>query len=63
MLPAHLAAVVARCLDRAPGRRPTAYEVLRRLSGDRTGNDDWLPPPVRTMVEQHHRPGSPWETA
>ncbi|MCX4752555.1 serine/threonine-protein kinase [Kitasatospora purpeofusca] len=59
LLPAHLASVVARCLDADPGRRPTAHDVLRQLSGDRIGNDDWLPPPVRTMVEQHHRPGGP----
>ncbi|MFB7383223.1 serine/threonine-protein kinase [Kitasatospora purpeofusca] len=63
LLPAHLTAVVAHCLDPDPRRRPTADDVLRQLSGDRGRADDWLPPPVRTMVEQHHRPGGPWETA
>ncbi|MFJ8430258.1 serine/threonine-protein kinase [Kitasatospora sp. NPDC094019] len=56
LLPAHLAAVVVRCLDHDPGRRPTANDVLRQLSGHRIENDDWLPPPVRTMVEQYRWP-------
>ncbi|WP_149030436.1 serine/threonine-protein kinase [Kitasatospora sp. MBT66] len=62
LLPAHLSAVVARCLDPDPRRRPTADDVLRQLAGDWCRDDDWLPPPVRTMVEQHHRPGGPRET-
>ncbi|MFJ4090225.1 serine/threonine-protein kinase [Kitasatospora sp. NPDC089913] len=58
LLPAQLAAVVLRCLDHDPGRRPTASDVLRQLSGHRIENDDWLPPPVQTMVERYQRPGA-----
>lgn len=52
-----------RCAHCGHGRSHLCVASLRQLSGNRVGNDDWLPPPVRTTVEQHHRPGSPRETA
>ncbi|GAB7184690.1 protein kinase [Kitasatospora sp. Ki12] len=58
MLPTQLAGIIARCLDHDPGRRPTASDVLRQLSGVQAPVDDWLPPPVRTMVDGHHLPGA-----
>ncbi|WTU86841.1 serine/threonine protein kinase [Streptomyces sp. NBC_00048] len=56
LLPSRLFALIARCLDRDPECRPTPTQVLEQLSHSRSSAGDWLPPPVRTMVELHHAP-------
>ncbi|MET9023566.1 serine/threonine-protein kinase [Actinopolymorpha sp. NPDC004070] len=51
-----LAGVVRACLDRDPARRPTPGQVLDRIGGlAPPGPDgaDWLPAPVRTLVQQY----------
>ncbi|SDS13245.1 serine/threonine-protein kinase [Actinopolymorpha singaporensis] len=55
-LPPELVDVVRACLDRDPARRPTPGQVLDRIGGiDPPGPDgaDWLPAPVRTLVQQY----------
>ncbi|MFI9103126.1 serine/threonine-protein kinase [Streptomyces fildesensis] len=54
MLPSHLSELVTRCLDHDPTRRPTPTEVVAQLSGRGSSSGDWLPPPVRTMVDVHN---------
>ncbi|MDX3182514.1 SPFH domain-containing protein [Streptomyces sp. ME02-7008A-1] len=56
LLPSTLAPVVARCLSRDPAQRPTCTEVLEQLAQVHQKSDDWLPPPVRTMVDFHNAP-------
>ncbi|WP_223243253.1 protein kinase domain-containing protein [Streptomyces sp. CBMA123] len=51
LLPSRLAGTVNRCLDHDPRHRPTAAEVLELLSQDDLSAGDWLPLPVRTMVD------------
>ncbi|GAA4137177.1 serine/threonine-protein kinase [Actinomadura keratinilytica] len=53
-VPASLRDVVAACLAKDPGRRPTAAQLLGRLSDAPPGEAPtaWLPGPVRTMVTE-----------
>ncbi len=54
-LPPGLRAVAAACLERDPARRPDPAQVLRLLgSPGGTAQQDWLPAPVKTLVEQRH---------
>ncbi|MEU4850445.1 serine/threonine-protein kinase [Streptomyces gilvosporeus] len=54
LLPARFADIITRCLDHDPACRPTPAEVLERLSPHHSPSGDWLPPPVRTLVDLHH---------
>ncbi|MDF0372081.1 serine/threonine protein kinase [Streptomyces sp. KA12] len=56
LLPATLVPVVTRCLSQDPAQRPTCTEVLEQLAQVHQQSDDWLPPPVRTMVDFHNAP-------
>ena len=50
-VPAPLRALAARCLDARPERRPAPADVLAEVGHpDRA---EWLPPPVRAVVEGH----------
>ncbi|MFF4817166.1 serine/threonine-protein kinase [Kitasatospora sp. NPDC001309] len=51
LLPAQLADLVVRCLDHDPHRRPTPTQIVEGLSRNRPAAGDWLPLPVRTMVD------------
>ncbi|MEV7026376.1 protein kinase, partial [Kitasatospora sp. NPDC093558] len=53
MLPAPLADLVVRCLDHDPHRRPTPTQIVEHLSRSRPAAGDWLPLPVRTLVDLH----------
>jgi eukaryotic-like serine/threonine-protein kinase len=60
-VPAGLRAVVARCLDRRPARRPTPTALLAEIGAPDT--TPWLPAPVLTMLGQQRtdikRPATP----
>ncbi|WP_405621463.1 serine/threonine-protein kinase [Streptomyces sp. NBC_01508] len=56
LLPATLAGVITRCVDHDPVRRPTPTEVLEQLTRNHLPSEDWLPPPVRTLVDLHNAP-------
>ncbi|MFI0975516.1 serine/threonine-protein kinase [Streptomyces sp. NPDC021093] len=56
LLPANLVHVITRCLTHDPARRPTCSEVLEQLTETHRPSGDWLPPPVRTMVDLHSAP-------
>nr|WP_273474209.1 serine/threonine-protein kinase [Nocardiopsis sinuspersici] len=54
-VPESLRELVAACLDKAPGRRPDAAQVLESLGGPVAPADDagsWLPPPAVGVVEE-----------
>ncbi|ADI03206.1 secreted protein [Streptomyces bingchenggensis BCW-1] len=56
LLPARFVGIITRCLDHNPNGRPTPTEVLEQLSQNDSPTEDWLPPPVRTMVDLHNAP-------
>ncbi|MGA5820281.1 protein kinase domain-containing protein [Kitasatospora sp. NPDC094028] len=56
LLPARFAGVITLCLDYDPRRRPSATEVLELLSRNGPSAGDWLPLPVRTMVDLYNPP-------
>ncbi|MFH9228294.1 serine/threonine-protein kinase [Streptomyces lydicus] len=56
LLPSRFAGVITRCLDDNPSHRPTATEVLELLSRNDPSTGDWLPLPVRTMVDLYNPP-------
>ncbi|MEU8625941.1 serine/threonine-protein kinase [Streptomyces sp. NPDC048669] len=56
LLPSTLVDVITRCLKHDPAQRPNCTQVLERLTRIRQKSDDWLPPPVRTMVDFHNAP-------
>ncbi|OOC55917.1 MULTISPECIES: serine/threonine-protein kinase [Nocardiopsis] len=54
-VPESLRELVAACLDKAPGRRPDAAQVLESLGGPVAPADDagsWLPPPAVGVMEE-----------
>nr|WP_224283045.1 serine/threonine-protein kinase [Streptomyces sp. LS1784] len=53
LLPSRFVGVITLCLDHDPRRRPTATEVLELLSRN-PPTGDWLPLPVRTMVDLYN---------
>ncbi|MFE0102322.1 SPFH domain-containing protein [Streptomyces sp. NPDC059009] len=55
-LPSRLVDVVSGCLHHDPATRPAPAEVIERLTRQRPSADDWLPPPVRTLIELHKSP-------
>ncbi|MFF3069991.1 SPFH domain-containing protein [Kitasatospora sp. NPDC057904] len=54
LLPSRFVGVITRCLDHDPSRRPTATDVLELLSRSDQSTGDWLPLPVRTMVDLYN---------
>lgn len=58
LLPARFVGIITRCLDHAPDGRPTPTEVLEQLSQNDSSSEDWLPPPVRTMVDLYNAPNA-----
>ncbi|WP_373299933.1 serine/threonine-protein kinase [Streptomyces albospinus] len=56
LLPSRFVDIITRCLDHDPNSRPTSTEVLERLSQNDSSSEDWLPPPVRTMVDLYNAP-------
>ncbi|MCF2530347.1 protein kinase domain-containing protein [Yinghuangia soli] len=56
LLPAPLVALITRCLSPDPKSRPTPTDFLEHLHDDTTEDEDWLPPPVRTLVDLHNSP-------
>lgn len=56
LMPATLVDVITGCLNHDPAQRPTCTQVLDQLAGIRQQSDDWLPPPIRTMVDFHNSP-------
>lgn len=52
-LPPRLLGLVTGCLRRPPGRRLTPAQVLEHLGSEPLPGWDWLPGPVRALVEQH----------
>ncbi|MFJ2702095.1 SPFH domain-containing protein [Streptomyces sp. NPDC087428] len=56
LLPSTLVDVITRCLAHRPADRPNCTQVLERLTRIRQKSDDWLPPPIRTMVDFHNAP-------
>lgn len=53
LLPSRFVDVITLCLDHDPRRRPTATDVLELLSRN-PSTGDWLPLPVRTMVDLYN---------
>ncbi|MEU5539332.1 serine/threonine-protein kinase [Streptomyces sp. NPDC020362] len=58
LLPSRFVGIVTRCLDHDPNGRPTPTEVLEQLSQNDSSSEDWLPPPVRTMVDVYNAPNA-----
>lgn len=56
LLPSRFVGVITRCLDPDPSGRPTPAEVLELLSRNDSSTENWLPPPVRTMVDLYNPP-------
>ncbi|MFB4424174.1 serine/threonine-protein kinase [Streptomyces sp. QL37] len=56
LLPSSLVSVITRCIARDPAERPTSTDVLEQLTRIPHQSDDWLPPPVRTMLDLHNAP-------
>ncbi|WP_322888008.1 serine/threonine-protein kinase [Wenjunlia vitaminophila] len=56
LLPSRFVGVITRCLDHDPSHRPTPTEVLELLSQNDASSEDWLPIPVRTMVDLYNAP-------
>jgi len=54
--------VVAACLAKEPSERPTPARILELLA-DPDLPSQWLPPPLRTMIEAHEPPGKPTAVA
>jgi hypothetical protein len=54
-LPASLLDPVSGCLRRDPADRLTPAQVLERLGSEPLPGSDWLPGPVRTLVEERQR--------
>lgn len=50
LLPSRLAGTITGCLESEPTRRPTPADVLRSLAPAFASTGDWLPQPVRTMI-------------
>ncbi|WP_329023508.1 hypothetical protein [Streptomyces sp. NBC_00690] len=44
-----LRGLVAACLAKAPGDRPSLAEILETFTGE-DGGEDWLPQPITTMI-------------
>ncbi|MFI7368338.1 serine/threonine-protein kinase [Streptomyces sp. NPDC050149] len=56
LLPSTLINVISNCLNHDPTHRPTCTEVLEQLTQIHQQPEDWLPPPIRTMVDLHNAP-------
>ncbi|MFF2042749.1 serine/threonine-protein kinase [Kitasatospora sp. NPDC058170] len=59
LLPSRFVGIITRCLDHDPNGRPTPTEVLEQLARSDSPPEDWLPPPVRTMVDLYSAPTAP----
>ncbi|WP_084719133.1 protein kinase domain-containing protein [Streptacidiphilus carbonis] len=51
LLPSWLVSVITRCLDHDPAKRPSPADVLGLLTSNHSPAEDWLPLPVRTMID------------